>query len=106
MIEGTQVDISPEKFADIAESQQQLALPNSETRYRRLFETAKDGILILDFATGQITDVNPFLVEMLGYTHSEFVGKKLWEIGPFKDIPASRSAFTELQAKGIIRYED
>jgi two-component system cell cycle sensor histidine kinase/response regulator CckA len=106
MIEGTLVDISPQKFADIADSQSQLALRNSETRYRRLFETAKDGILILDFATGQITDVNPFLVEMLGYTHSEFVGKKLWEIGPFKDIPASRSAFTELQAKGIIRYED
>jgi two-component system cell cycle sensor histidine kinase/response regulator CckA len=106
MIEGTLVDISPQKFADIADSQSQQALRNSETRYRRLFETAKDGILILDFATGQITDVNPFLVEMLGYTHSEFVGKKLWEIGPFKDIPASRSAFTELQAKGIIRYED
>jgi PAS domain S-box-containing protein len=43
---------------------------------------------------------------MLGYTHSEFVGKKLWEIGPFKDIPASRSAFSELQTKGVIRYED
>ena len=82
------------------------ALQDSETRYRRLFETAKDGILILDFGTGQITDVNPFLVEMLGYTRSEFVGKKLWEIGPFKDTAASRSAFSDLQTKGIIRYED
>ena len=50
--------------------------------------------------------MNPFLIEMLGYTHSDFVGKKLWEIGPFKDIPASRSAFTELQTKGVIRYDD
>jgi two-component system cell cycle sensor histidine kinase/response regulator CckA len=106
MIEGTLVDISPQKFAEAAHNQAQKALEDSETRYRRLFETAKDGILILDFKTGQITDVNPFLIEMLGYTHSEFVGKKLWEIGPFKDIPASRSAFSDLQTKGVIRYED
>ena len=62
--------------------------------------------MILDFETGQITDVNPFLIEMLGYTHSEFVGKKLWEIGLFKDTAASRSAFSDLKTKGIIRYED
>ena len=106
MIEGSLVDISQQKFAEAARNQAQRALEDSETRYRRLFETAKDGILILDFKTGQIADVNPFLIEMLGYTHSEFVGKKLWEIGPFKDIPASRSAFSELQTKGVIRYED
>jgi two-component system cell cycle sensor histidine kinase/response regulator CckA len=104
MIEGTAV--SPQKFAEVARGQALQALKDSETRYRRLFEAAKDGILILDFKTGQIVDVNPFLIEMLGYTHSEFVGKKLWEIGPFKDIPASRSAFRELQTKRIIRYDD
>jgi len=82
------------------------ALRDSENRYQRLFETAKDGILILDFETGQITDVNPFLIEMLGYSHSEFLGKKLWEVGLFKDTVASQSAFSDLQAKGIIRYED
>jgi len=106
MIEGTLLDISQQKFAEAAHNQAQRALEDSETRYRRLFETAKDGILILDFKTGQIADVNPFLIEMLGYTHSEFVGKKLWEIGPFRDISASRSAFSELQTKGVIRYED
>src|SRR3984885_592954 len=104
MIEGTPV--SPQRFAEVARGQVLQALRDSETRYRRLFEAAKDGILILDFKTGQIVDVNPFLIEMLGYTHSEFVGKKLWEIGPFKDIPASRSAFQELQTKKIIRYDD
>src|SRR5438552_2916203 len=106
MIEGTLVDISQQKSAETAHNKAQQALEDSETRYRRLFETAKDGILILDFKTGQIADVNPFLIEMLGYTHSEFVGKKLWEIGPFKDIPASRSAFSAVQTKGVIRYED
>jgi formate hydrogenlyase transcriptional activator len=82
------------------------ALKISETRYRRLFESARDGILILDAATGQISDVNPFLVEMLGYSHEEFSGKKLWEIGPFKNMEASKAAFLELQSKGYVRYND
>ena len=82
------------------------AMKESETRYRRLFETAQDGILILDGETGQITDVNPFLINMLGYPHEEFLGKQLWEIGTFKDIASSKAAFSELQEKGYIRYED
>ncbi|MDI6755654.1 MAG: sigma 54-interacting transcriptional regulator [Thermodesulfobacteriota bacterium] len=82
------------------------ALKISETRYRRLFETAQDGILILDAETGQISDVNPFLIEMLGYSHEEFLGKKLWEIGAFKDREAAKAAFLELQNKGYVRYEN
>lgn len=80
-------------------------LQHSETRYRRLFETARDGILILDSATGKITDVNPFMVEMLGYSRDEFVGKELWEIGLFREKEASQAAFRELQENGYIRYE-
>jgi formate hydrogenlyase transcriptional activator len=82
------------------------ALKISETRYRRLFESAQDGILILDAETGQISDVNPFLGKMLGYSHEEFLGKKLWEIGPFKNMEASKAAFLELQDKGYVRYND
>jgi PAS domain S-box-containing protein len=82
------------------------ALKISETRYRRLFETAQDGILILDADTGQISDVNPFLVEMLGYPHEEFLGKKLWEIGAFEDMEASKATFLELQRKKYVRYEN
>jgi PAS domain S-box-containing protein len=81
-------------------------LKDSEMRYRRLFETAQDGILILDAETGKILDVNPFLTDMLGYPHSEFMGKRLWEIGPFKDIAASKIAYQELQDKDYVRYED
>lgn len=81
------------------------ALKESEVRYRRLFETARDGILILDAGTGQIDDVNPFLLEMLGYSHDELLDKKLWEIGPFRDIKESRSIFKQLQEKGYVRYE-
>jgi len=82
------------------------ALKASEVRYRRLFETAKDGILILDADTGRITDANPFLQDLLGYSHSELLGKMLWEIGPFRDIAASRGAFRKLQRKEYIRYDN
>ena len=82
------------------------ALQVSETRYRRLFETAQDGILILDADTGQVIDVNPFLTAMLGYSQEEFLGKKLWELGAFKDIKASELAYRELQSKGYIRYDN
>jgi diguanylate cyclase (GGDEF)-like protein/PAS domain S-box-containing protein len=81
-------------------------LRTSEIRYRRLFETAQDGILILGAVTRKITDVNPFMEELLGYSREEFLGKELWEIGLLKDAEASQEAFRKLQKKGYIRYED
>jgi diguanylate cyclase (GGDEF)-like protein/PAS domain S-box-containing protein len=81
-------------------------IKTSELRYRRLFEAAQDGILILDAQTGAIIDVNPFLIKMLGYSRAEFVEKKLWEMGAFKDIEASQEAFEALQKNEYIRYED
>jgi len=81
-------------------------LRTSETRYRRLFETAQDGILLLDAKTGQITDVNPFMVDMLGYPREHFLRRELWEIGPVKDEALSRQAFLELQEKRYVRYDD
>jgi diguanylate cyclase (GGDEF)-like protein/PAS domain S-box-containing protein len=81
-------------------------LAASEARYRRLFEAAKDGILILDAATGTIDDVNPFLIEMLGYPYEDLVGKKLWQIGPMKSVKECKKAFLELQTKEYVRYED
>jgi len=87
-------------------SESKESLRDSEARYRRLFETAQDGILILNAKTGLITDVNPFLVKLLDYSREEFLGKELWEIGLFKDIEASKAAFRELQAKRYVRYDD
>jgi PAS domain S-box-containing protein len=78
----------------------------SEIRYRRLFEAARDGILVLDPNTRKITDANPFMSELLGYPTEELLGKELWEIGLLKDEEASRAAFRELQEKHFIRYED
>ncbi|MEP7182805.1 MAG: HD domain-containing phosphohydrolase [Betaproteobacteria bacterium] len=87
-------------------SELQRALRFSEVRYRRLFEAAQDGILLLNAETAQIEDVNPFLVKLLGYSHAEFLGKTLWEIGAFKDTALSIDAFVELRAKRYIRYDN
>ena len=89
-----------------ARDQTQSRLRISELRYRRLFEAARDGILILDAVTLKITDVNPFMTELLGYSHVDFLGKELWEIGLFSDKEASQEAFKELQKTGYLRYED
>ncbi len=78
----------------------------SELRYRRLFESAKDGILILDAETGTIVDVNPFLVELLGFSPEGLLGKRVWELGFLKDIVANEANFAELQQKEYVRYED
>lgn len=78
----------------------------SEIRYRRLFESARDGILILDFETRKITDVNPFMIEFLGYSREEFIGRELWEIGLLKDEEVNAAAFRELQEKHYLRYDD
>jgi PAS domain S-box-containing protein len=82
------------------------ALQDSETRYRRLFETAQDGIVILNAETGMIVDVNPFLVEMLGFSHEQLAGKAIWEIGLFKDIVSNKDKFMELQRQEYVRYEN
>ncbi len=84
----------------------QAELRRSELRYRRLFESTRDGVLLVDAATRKVLDANPFMTELLGYTRDELRGKELVEIGLLKDRAASEAAFRELQAQGHIRYED
>jgi len=93
------VDITERKRAEHT-------ISNSEIRYRRVFETAKDGILILNADTGKIIDVNPFLIGLLGFSKEQFIEKELWEIGFFKDITANHEKFLELQQKEYNRYEN
>jgi PAS domain S-box-containing protein len=78
----------------------------SELSYRRLFEAANDGILILEVATGRITDVNPFLVRLLGFSRSEMLGKTVGEMSPFKDIEPNQAMLERLQKEGCVRYDD
>lgn len=98
-LDGTIVDVT-ERF----ETGRRLQV--SEQRYRRLFESARDGILILDAASMRIEDANPYLCELLGYSWAEFVGKELWEIGILPDKHESQAAVETLRATGYLRYED
>ena len=88
------------------ETKTENALRASELSYRRLFEAAKDGILILDFETGRISDVNPFLYKLLGFTQDEMIGKTVGELSPFKDIESNQAMLEHLQDHGYVRYED
>ena len=87
-------------------TQTEAVMKDSEVRYRRLFQTAKDGILILDADTGKVIDANPFMTTLLGYSHAEFLGKELWEIGLFRDIKESQAAYQKLKERGFVRYEN
>ena len=80
-------------------------IQQSETRYRRLFETAQDGILILDAESGNITEVNEFLLKLLGHSRHEMLGKAIWEISPFKDAELNREAVQRLRSTGYARYD-
>ena len=78
----------------------------SEVRYRRLFESARDGILILDAESGKIIDVNPFLINLLGFSKEALIGMEIWEIGFFRDVAANKDKFLELQMQEYVRYEN
>ena len=94
-------------FNDISRLKKtEMDLIASEIRYRSLFESAKDGILILDAETGKIVDVNPFLIDLLGFSHEQFIEKSIWEIGIFKDIIANHDKFLELKKNEYVRYND
>jgi PAS domain S-box-containing protein len=92
---------------DITEQKElEEAMHDSEIRYRRLFEAAKDGVLILNAASGKVVDVNPYLIELLGISYEDILGQELWELGFFKDIVANKTKFLELQKKKYVRYEN
>jgi PAS domain S-box-containing protein len=78
----------------------------SEIRYRRLFEAAHDGVLLMDPVTGKITDANPFMTRLLGFSNKYLIGKELFEIGLLKDEAASREMFRKLKRNRQVRYEN
>lgn len=82
------------------------ALMASEVHHRRLFESAQDGILILDAGTRRIVDVNLYSIDLLGYSKEDLVEKFFWEIGAIRDIYENKERFRELQEKEYLRYED
>jgi PAS domain S-box-containing protein len=95
-----------EARTELTQVRSEQAIRASELSYRRLFEAAKDGILILDVETGRIRDVNPFLIDLLGFSHAEMIGKTVGELSPFKDLESNQAMLERLQEHGYVRYED
>jgi len=92
-------DISAQKMAESS-------VRASEVRYRRLFEAAHNGVMLLDPDTRKVTDANPFITKLLGYPHNQLVGKELFEIGLLRDAAASREMFRRLKRLKKICYDD
>src|SRR5476651_2397750 len=93
-------------FRDATERQlDAIAVQTSELQYRRLFQSAKDGILVLDATSLKIIDANKFISDLLGYDHDELMNHELWEFGFFGDKQASLNMYAELQKQGYVRYE-
>jgi two-component system CheB/CheR fusion protein len=88
-------------FEDIT-AQRQAA----EERYRRLFESAKDGILIVDVSTGNIADVNPYVEQLFGYSREELVPRKLWEAPPLKNFPEIEDVLERIARQGAVRFPE
>jgi two-component system CheB/CheR fusion protein len=88
-------------FEDITERKRA-----ADARYRRLFESARDGIVLVDAGTGEILDLNPFTERLLGYSRSELVGRLLWAIEPMSLLPTLRTAFEQIRDQGMLRFDD
>jgi len=92
---------------EIAERQRaEDSLRISEVRYRRLFEAATDGLLLVDPVSGSITDANPFIARLSGHPLDQLIGMQLWKIGLLKDEAASREMFETLKRDRKVFYED
>jgi PAS domain S-box-containing protein len=81
-------------------------LEESEMQYRLLFETANDGIVLLEKNEGKIVHVNPSVEKMLGYSAKESIGNKLQNVGLIIDNGDFQITMKNLNEKGILRYYD
>ena len=94
-------------FHDITETRKvQNALVQSDAQYRQLVELAHSGIWVVDkdFTT---TFVNPRMLEMLGYTENEMLGKNLLDFiepGMVKRIRTIMKEYNEKVIKGQYEY--
>jgi two-component system cell cycle sensor histidine kinase/response regulator CckA len=110
MIPNALAELSAEEIREAAHALEHkeaaTRLRESEESYRRLFETAQDGILILEADGGHIADANPYIAVLLEYSREELRGMQLWEIGFFLDIESARGAFRTLKEHGYIHYDN
>ena len=92
---------------DITERKRlQTELKESEERYRRAFETSRDGLLLVHKIEGDILNSNESVQQLLGYSHEEFLKKKLWEIGVTENHKDFQETLLKLERDGVVNYED
>jgi PAS domain S-box-containing protein len=94
------------EHAEARTQQAEAKIERAKLDYQRLFESAKDGIIILDAETGHINDANPALAELLGFSQGELIDTPIWELGLFQDVIANKAKFDQLQAQGYTRNEN
>jgi two-component system CheB/CheR fusion protein len=77
----------------------------AEVRYQRMFETAKDGMMICDVETEKITDVNPFFLEFLGVERDQVIGRGLGDLEAFQTAQDAVTMVAEAAAREVVRRD-
>ena len=81
------------------------AKADQEKRYRRLFETAKDAILIINARNGLILDLNHHTIEITGFDERELLNREIWACPPFVPGEIGKRMFEALQSAETFRAE-
>jgi len=89
-------DITDRKTAEVA-------LRESETRFRRVFASNVVGMMFTDFS-GQVTDANDRFLDIIGYSRADLEASRInWaQITPPEHIEADQRAIAQLQLHGEI----
>jgi two-component system CheB/CheR fusion protein len=88
-------------FEDITERKKA-----AEARYRRLFESARDGIVIVDAHSGEILDLNPYAEDLFGYRKDDLVGTKLEELESMRSLSNGREVLEQIRERGVLRFDN
>ncbi len=80
-----------------------LQLGESEEKFRRVFETSADGIVITRSADGHIIDVNREFIDRTGYSRDEALGHTPTELNLWEDPAQARLVAETIQATGSVR---
>lgn len=77
----------------------------AEIRFQRLFETAKDGIVVIDVENDRIQDVNPFFLKMTDRKRDDLIGKSTAEAASLLALPMLSNVIAATSTAEIVRHE-
>lgn len=84
----------------------EVSLKRTEVSYRRLFETAPDGLMLVDAQTGEVFDANPAAVSMFSHDPADVLGKRIWELAGSARTTFGEAMLQESVRRGIVKYDD